>query len=187
MQRRIYCTCNVFAIPQYYWDLYERTTWILPMVFNFCLNPFTVLVNFPSPLLRLPSARIFIEKENVISSALCTSPHVSFRDGQNQWTRVHYSIMTHSLDLAQSGYFLFPNLKQWFGGQRFASNEPETAAVDHRWAKFNELKGDYIEKINIVFENYCSSVIRSGTYGTALVVIQNKLFVITVNTKSNIL
>ena len=71
----------------------------------------------------------------------------------------------YSPDLAPSDYFLFPNLKKWLGGKRFASNDEVEAAVDgyfdeldkshykqgveaieHRWAKCIELKGDYVEK-----------------------------------------
>ena len=36
----------------------------------------------------------------------------------------------YSLDLATSDYFLFPNLKKWLGGQRFANNEEVESAAD---------------------------------------------------------
>ncbi|KOC61938.1 Histone-lysine N-methyltransferase SETMAR [Habropoda laboriosa] len=71
----------------------------------------------------------------------------------------------YSPDLAPSDYFLFPNLKKWLGGKRFANNEEVESAVDgyfeelddsyykqgiedieHRWEKCIELKGDYVEK-----------------------------------------
>lgn len=71
----------------------------------------------------------------------------------------------YSPDLAPSDYFLFPNLKKWLGGKRFANNEEVESAVDgyfealdgshykqgieaieHRWEKCVELKGDYVEK-----------------------------------------
>jgi histone-lysine N-methyltransferase SETMAR len=71
----------------------------------------------------------------------------------------------YSPDLAPSDYFLFPNLKKWLGGKRFANNEEVQSAVDgyfeeldyshykqgieaieHRWEKCIKLKGDYVEK-----------------------------------------
>lgn len=71
----------------------------------------------------------------------------------------------YSPDLAPSDYFLFPNLKKWLGGKRFANNEEVESVVDgyfeelddshykqgieaieHRWEKCIELKGDYVEK-----------------------------------------
>ncbi|XP_023220365.1 histone-lysine N-methyltransferase SETMAR-like [Centruroides sculpturatus] len=71
----------------------------------------------------------------------------------------------YSPDLAPSDYFLFPNLKNWFGDKRFANNEEVESAVDgyfekpynshykrgieailHCWKKCIELKGDYVEK-----------------------------------------
>ncbi|XP_018311222.1 uncharacterized protein [Mycetomoellerius zeteki] len=64
-----------------------------------------------------------------------------------------------------SDYFLFPNLKKWFGGKRFTTREQliaETEAyfegldksyysdglkkLENRWIKCIKLKGDYIEK-----------------------------------------
>jgi histone-lysine N-methyltransferase SETMAR len=71
----------------------------------------------------------------------------------------------YSPDLAPSEYFLFPNLKKWLGGKRFADNEAVESAVhgyfeeldgsyykqgieatEHRWEKCIELQGDYVEK-----------------------------------------
>ncbi|KAG5345614.1 SETMR methyltransferase, partial [Acromyrmex heyeri] len=71
----------------------------------------------------------------------------------------------YSLDLASCDYFLFPNLKKWFGGKRFTTREQliaETEAyfegldksyysdglkkLENRWIKCIELKGDYVEK-----------------------------------------
>ena len=79
-----------------------------------------------------------------------------------------YELLEHppySPDLAPSDYHLFPKLKIFLGGQRFSSNEEAIAAVDeyfselpqshfkdgilaleHRWTKCVELRGDYVEK-----------------------------------------
>lgn len=79
-----------------------------------------------------------------------------------------YEILEHppySPDLAPSDYYLFPNLKKFLGGKRFASNEDAIAAVDAyfadlpenyfkegiaklegRWTKCVDVLGDYIEK-----------------------------------------
>lgn len=81
---------------------------------------------------------------------------------------LHYEILPHppySPDLAPCDYHLFPNLKKWLGGKRFADNSEVYAAVngyfegldadhykngilaiEHRWEKCIALKGDYIEK-----------------------------------------
>ena len=79
----------------------------------------------------------------------------------------------YSPDLAPSDYFLFPNLKKWLSGQRFSNDEEVMSAVngyfeeqdssyykkgieliEHRWENFIELKGDYVEKINIFFPKF---------------------------------
>ena len=68
-------------------------------------------------------------------------------------------------DLAPLDYFLFPNLKKWFDGQRFVKNEEVESAVngcfeelgdshykegiqaiEQRWQKCIELKKDCVEK-----------------------------------------
>lgn len=82
--------------------------------------------------------------------------------------QLRYELMPHppySPDLAPCDFFLFPNLKKWLGGKRFASNEEviaETNAyfeefdksyyleglkkLENRWTRCVELKGDYVEK-----------------------------------------
>lgn len=71
----------------------------------------------------------------------------------------------YSPDLAPCDYHLFPNLKKWLGGKRFYSNNEVIdaanghfegldksfykggiEALEKRWKKCIELKGDYIEK-----------------------------------------
>jgi len=97
----------------------------------------------------------FGEKESVVSSRQCTSSHIRYRDGQNQWVKVR---------IVPSDYFLFPNLKKWLSGKRFANNEEvESAdgyfedldssyykqgveAIEHCCEKCIELKGNYVEK-----------------------------------------
>ena len=56
-----------------------------------------------------------------------------------------------SPDLASSDYFLFPNLKKSLDGQRFVYNvldcsnyKQRIEAIEHRWEKCNEPKGDYV-------------------------------------------
>jgi len=80
----------------------------------------------------------------------------------------HYELLphpAHSPDLVPCDYFLFPNLKKWFGGKRFITREQliaETGAyfkgldksyysdslkkLENRWIKCIKLKGDYVEK-----------------------------------------
>jgi len=67
--------------------------------------------------------------------------------------------------LAPSDFYLFPKLKFFLTGQHFSSNQEAITAVEgyfadlrknhyrdgimaleHRWNKFSNLKGDYVEK-----------------------------------------
>ena len=81
---------------------------------------------------------------------------------------LRYELMPHppySSNLASSDFFLFPNLKKWFGGKGLTSNKEvidETNAyfeeldksyysdgikkLENRLTKCIELKGDYVEK-----------------------------------------
>jgi histone-lysine N-methyltransferase SETMAR len=81
---------------------------------------------------------------------------------------LHYETLKHptySPDLAPSDFYLYPNLKLFFVGQCFSSNQEANAAVEgyfadltknhyrdgimmleHHWNKCISLKGDYIEK-----------------------------------------
>ena len=71
----------------------------------------------------------------------------------------------HSPDLAPSDYFLFPKLKEYLRGKKFASDDAVMSAVqewfeeqspdffrtgiqrlEHRWQKCIEVQGDYVEK-----------------------------------------
>ncbi|CAF4956917.1 unnamed protein product [Pieris macdunnoughi] len=73
----------------------------------------------------------------------------------------------YSPDLAPCDYLLFPNLKKWLGGKRFADNEEVIEAVngyfeeldesvyrdginrlEHRYEKCISHGGDYVEKYN---------------------------------------
>ena len=57
----------------------------------------------------------FGEEENTLSSRQCTNSHVP-----GQISLLHSA---YSPDLAPCDYFLFPNLKKWFGGKRFIIRE----------------------------------------------------------------
>jgi len=91
----------------------------------------------------------------------CSAPMAKFNE-------FRYELFPHpaySLDLTSCDYFLFPNLKKWFGGKRFTTREQliaETEAyfeeldksyysddlkkLENRWIKYIELKGDYVKK-----------------------------------------
>jgi histone-lysine N-methyltransferase SETMAR len=50
---------------------------------------------------------------------------------------LHYELLEHppySPDLAPSDFCLFPNLKLFYAGQRFSSNQEEIAAVEGYFA-----------------------------------------------------
>jgi len=79
-----------------------------------------------------------------------------------------YELLPHPAylsDLALCDYFLFPNLKKWFGGKRFITREQLIAEIEtyfkgldksyysdglkkleNRWIKYIELKIDCVEK-----------------------------------------
>lgn len=81
---------------------------------------------------------------------------------------LNYDLLPHppySPDLAPSDFHLFPKLKTFLGGQKFATNDEVIAAVEayfaglershfmegitsleRRWNKCLELHGDYVEK-----------------------------------------
>ena len=67
--------------------------------------------------------------------------------------------------LAPIDFYLFPNLKKWFSGKRFTdynqvsdtvngyfedinnlAYQSGIIALEHRWKKYIELNGDYVEK-----------------------------------------
>ena len=85
-----------------------------------------------------------------------------------KFNEFRYELLPHpaySSDLTPCDYFLFPNLKKWFGGKRFTTKEQliaETKAyyeeldksyyldglkkLENHWIKYIELKGDYVKK-----------------------------------------
>ncbi|KAG5314934.1 SETMR methyltransferase, partial [Acromyrmex insinuator] len=91
----------------------------------------------------------------------CPAPITKFNE-------FRYELLPHlaySPDLALCDYFLFPNLKKWFGEKRFTTREQFIAEIEayfegldksyysdglkkleNRWIKCIELKGDYVEK-----------------------------------------
>ena len=51
-------------------------------------------------------------------------------DGQNQWVKVQIASSSTLLTrFSLLDYFVFPNLKKWLGGQRFANNKEVEFAV----------------------------------------------------------
>ncbi|KAG5342014.1 SETMR methyltransferase, partial [Acromyrmex heyeri] len=85
-----------------------------------------------------------------------------------KFNEFRYELLPHLAywpDLASYDFFLFPNLKKWFGGKRFITREQLIAEIDayferldksyysdglkkleNRWIKCIELKGDYVKK-----------------------------------------
>jgi len=54
---------------------------------------------------------------------------------------LRYELLPHppySPDLAPCDFFLFPNMKKWLGGKRFASNEEIIAETNAYFAKFEK-------------------------------------------------
>ncbi|KAG5321621.1 SETMR methyltransferase, partial [Acromyrmex heyeri] len=100
------------------------------------------------------------EEESALPSSQCMG------SSGTKFNEFRYELLSHpaySPDLAPYNYFLFPNLKKWLGGKRFATREQlKTEAyfesldksyysnflkkLENSWIKCIELKGDYIEK-----------------------------------------
>jgi len=60
-----------------------------------------------------------------------------------KFNKFRYEFLSHlaySPDLALCDYFLFPNLKKWFGGKRFTTKEQLSAETE---AYFEELNKSY--------------------------------------------
>lgn len=109
---------------------------------------------------HLAKKKIFFHQDN--------APVHTFVIAMAKINELQFELLLHapySPDLAPSDYFLFPNLKKWLGGKRFANNEEVNSAIDgyfeeldgsyckqgieaieHLWEKCIELKGDYVEK-----------------------------------------
>jgi hypothetical protein len=94
----------------------------------------------------------------------------------------------YSPDLAPCDFHLFPNLKKWLGGKRFANDnevidavndyfadldkstyQSGITALEHRWNKCIELNGDYVEKYQKSTQNNCVFLFRPGIIHPALV------------------
>ena len=61
--------------------------------------------------------------------------------------KLKFELLPHapySPNLAPSDYFLFPNLKKWFGGRRFTNNEEVESAVNGYFEEFN---GSYHKQV----------------------------------------
>jgi len=52
---------------------------------------------------------------------------------------LRYELLSHpySLDLASCNFYLFPNMKKWLGGKRFASNEKVIAETEAYFKEFD--------------------------------------------------
>ena len=74
-------------------------------------------------------------------------------------------LITLCIDLAPSDYFLFPNMKKHLAGKQYQTNDDVISAAEdffedqdesfyttgsqalqHRWKKFVDRRGDYVEK-----------------------------------------
>ncbi|XP_018316263.1 histone-lysine N-methyltransferase SETMAR-like [Mycetomoellerius zeteki] len=119
------------------------------------LNRFNNILKKKRP--HLAKKNVLFHQDNA-RVRTCSAPIAKFNE-------FRYELLPHpvySPDLAPCDYFLFPNLKKWFGGKRFITREQfiaETEAyfeglnksyyldglkkLENRWI---ELKGDYVEK-----------------------------------------
>jgi len=70
----------------------------------------------------------FGEEENALPSRQCTCPALIAKFNEFRYELFPHS--TYSSDLAPCDYFLFPNLKKWFGGKRFTTREQLTAETE---------------------------------------------------------
>jgi len=103
--------------------------------------------------LHLAKKKVLFHQDNARVHT-CPAPMAKFNE-----------LFPHPAYSTPCDYFLFPNLKKWFGGKRFTTREQliaETEAyfegldksyysdglkkLENRWIKCIELKGDYVEK-----------------------------------------
>jgi len=111
---------------------------------------------------HLAKKKVLFHQDNVRVHT-CPPPMAKFNE-------FRYELLPHpaySSDLAPCDYFLFLNLKKWFGGKRFTIREQLIAEtetyfegldklyysdglkkLENRWIKCIELKGEYVEKYN---------------------------------------
>ena len=111
--------------------------------------------------------RPHLQKKKILFYQDNTLSHTS-AVAQAKTHKLWFELLDHlpySPDPAPSYFFLFPHLKIALGGQRFSSNEEAITFVnnyfaeknaeyyldelqrwEHRWEKFVELQGDYVEK-----------------------------------------
>ncbi|XP_023240125.1 LMBR1 domain-containing protein 2-like [Centruroides sculpturatus] len=81
----------------------------------------------------------------------------------------------YSPDLAPSDYFLFPNLKKWLGGKRFANNEEVESEVDGYFEKLDS--SHYKQGIEAIEHRWEKSKLKvicitaSNTWGLFLLVL----------------
>jgi histone-lysine N-methyltransferase SETMAR len=116
---------------------------------------------------KIREKRPGLQKKNIIFHQDNAPAHESVL-AMGKLRDLHYELLEHppySSDLAPSDFYLFPKLKLFLAGQRFSSNQEETAAVEgyfadlmknhyrdglmaleHRWNKYISLKGDYVER-----------------------------------------
>ncbi|KAG5326836.1 SETMR methyltransferase, partial [Acromyrmex heyeri] len=85
---------------------------------------------------HLAKKKVFFHQDNARVHT-CPALMVKF----NEFRYELFPYPAYSLDLAPCDYFLFPNLKKWFGGKRFTTREQLIAERESI-----ELKGDYVEK-----------------------------------------
>ncbi|KAL0901883.1 hypothetical protein ABMA27_007038 [Loxostege sticticalis] len=139
-------------------DFMEKGKTITGAYYAALLGKFHEVLMMKRP--HLAKKKVIFHHDNAPAhtSAIATSKLVELR----------YQLLPHppySPDLAPCDFFLFPNMKKWLGGKRFSFNEEveaETEAyfsgfdkayffdglkkLEHRWSKYVELKGDYVEK-----------------------------------------
>ncbi|XP_018060471.1 PREDICTED: histone-lysine N-methyltransferase SETMAR-like [Atta colombica] len=108
----------------------------------------------------------FSKEEGALSSRQCIGSHMCAVP-MTKFNEFRYELLPHpaySPDLIPCDYFLFSNLKKWFGGKKFTTRAQlaETEAyfeeldksyysdglkkLKNRWIKCIKLKGDYVEK-----------------------------------------
>ncbi|KAG5318550.1 SETMR methyltransferase, partial [Pseudoatta argentina] len=74
---------------------------------------------------------------------MCPTPMAKFNE-------FRYELLPHpaySLDLAPCDYFLFPNLKEWFGGKRFTTREQLIAETEAYFEGLDKSYSDGLKKL----------------------------------------
>ncbi|KAG5343805.1 SETMR methyltransferase, partial [Acromyrmex heyeri] len=125
------------------WTKEQSKQWTLPSEPAPKKAKYATLLDSFNNSLHLAKKKVLFHQDNARVHT-CPVPMAKFNE-------FHYELLSHpaySLDLALCDYFLFPNLKKWFGGKRFTTKEQLIAETE---AHFEGLDLYIVKKMSYDF------------------------------------